>query len=308
MLQYADLPKSSVSRALNNLGDRWSQLIVQEAFLGTTRFEEFRASTGIPRSTLSNRLQALMRNGVLTTHPCSEGARRVEYVLSERGLDLFNTLLMAWSWAMRWDMTTQSTPSALIHHDCGKAMIPKMVCAHCDGAVTLSSCRYTQGPGAGTERIAIQRMHRRRLTGATRGDTAAGNNVDVNDLLGDRWLGLIISAQYFGIHRFDEIQSTLGIATNILADRLRILLANGIFDRRLYEVAPNRYEYLLTKKGTDLYPHALTLLTWGDKWLDDGLGPPVVIYHKPCDQKLETKVVCNVCRGTLTPHNTLIRR
>src|SRR3546814_12745965 len=81
-------------------------------------------------------------------------------------------------------------------------------------------------------------MHRRRNSA----NEAQGNNsvFEVADLLGDRWTGLIISTQYFGIHRFDDIQAAIGIAPNILTDRLKTLLANGIFERRLYEIQPDR--------------------------------------------------------------------
>ena len=140
-------------------------------------------------------------------------------------------------------------------------------------------------------------------------DDASPPIADVVDMTGDRWTGLVISTQYFGIHRFDDIQSALDIATNILTDRLRALVANGVFERRLYEMSPPRYEYWLTKKGKDLYPHALALLIWAEKWLlKAGEAPPVIVTHRQCDQPIDAAVVCSECRKPLNPGNVAERR
>lgn len=305
MAQYRSLPKSSVNRALNALGDRWSQLILQEAFLGATRYEDFRSRLGIARSTLSNRLQSLVANGIMEQQPFREGMVRQDYHLTERGRALLPTLLMSWAWGMRWGMTGPTLPLSLTHADCGKAMLPEMICGHCKEAVTLNACRYESGPGAGFEDVEVQRMHRRR--NSPHDAQAAANAFEVADLMGDRWTGLIISTQYFGIHRFDDIQEAIGIATNILTDRLRTLVANGVFERRLYEIQPPRYEYFLTKKGMDLYPHALSLLHWADTWLADPEGPPVIVRHKICGQPVLPQVVCGYCKELLTPDNVSVR-
>ena len=117
---------------------------------------------------------------------------------------------------------------------------------------------------------------------------------------------LVVSVQYFGLHRFDEIQSMLGIASNILTDRLRTLEMSGIFERRLYEITPPRYEYRLTKKGQDLYPHALAVMTWADTYLKDRAGPPVRIKHV-CGEPLNAQVCCSACKGPLTLQNVLMK-
>lgn len=305
MARFRSQPKNSVNRALNALGDRWSQLILQEVFLGATRYEDFRARLGIARSTLSNRLQSLVANGIMERRPFRPGMVRQDYHLTERGRALLPALLINWGWAMRWGMVGPTLPLSLTHTGCGKAMLPEMICAHCHGLVTLNSCRYEDGPGAGIEDVEVQRMHRRRNSP---NDThAESTDIEVADLTGDRWTGVIVCTQYFGIHRFDDIQAATGIATNILTDRLRTLVANGIFERRLYEIQPPRYEYFLTKKGMDLYPHALTLLYWADTWLADPDGPPLIIYHKPCGQPLTPQVVCGHCKEVLTAETVTIR-
>ena len=306
MARTRKIVKSSVHRALNQIGDRWSQLIIQEAFRGASRFEEFRARTNAPRNTLSSRLRGLVANGILEQRAAKEGGARQSYHLTPMGLDLYDSVLIAWTWGIRWDATAPNGPAGLIHTECGKPMLPTMVCRHCGGDISLHTCSHHPGPGAGYEEVEIARLHRRRQSGA---EDAPRQAADVVDMTGDRWTGLVISTQYFGIHRFDDIQSALEIATNILTDRLRVLVANGVFERRLYEMSPPRYEYWLTKKGKDLYPHALALLLWAEKWLlKPGEEPPIIVTHRQCEQPVDAAVVCSECRKPLTPENVTERR
>lgn len=294
------VPKSSVNRALNALGDRWSLLVVQEAFLGATRFEEFHARLGGARSTLSSRLVALERHGILVKKPHQATGVRMAYHLTRRGLGLFDSMLLMWGWGVRWGVTGGRAPTVFTHTECGKAMLPELRCGGCGELLSLHTCTYTPGPGEGMESLPVQRMHRRRQ----RNDEAP--TIELVDLLGDRWTALVVSAQYFGLHRFDEIQGLLGIASNILTDRLRTLEMSGIFERRLYEMTPPRYQYRLTKKGQDLYPHALTIMTWADTHLKDRAGPPVRISHA-CGAPLDPQVSCSACKGRVTLETLLMK-
>ena len=297
--------KSSVHKALNTIGDRWNQLILQEAFRGVSRFEDFRARTGAPRNTLTSRLRSLVANGLLEKRASRAGGARLSYYLTAMGLDLFDSTLIAWCWGIRWDAVTPSGPAGLVHTDCGKAMLPVMVCGHCDGEVSLHACRHHPGPGAGFEEVDVIRLHRRRQSAS---DERPRKVADVADITGDRWTGLVISTQYFGVHRFDDIRAALNIATNILTDRLNVLVNSGVFERRFYEMSPPRYEYWLTKKGKDLYPHALALMLWADKWLLNGEQPSVIVTHRQCGQPVEAKMVCSECREPLTMDNVTERK
>jgi DNA-binding HxlR family transcriptional regulator len=129
-----------------------------------------------------------------------------------------------------------------------RPMLPEVRCAHCHEPMTLHSCTYAPGPGDGMEKLPVQRMHRKRRA------TDDAPTIELVDLLGDRWTGLVVSVQYFGIHRFDEMQNMLGIASNILTDRLRTLETAGIFERRLYEITPPRYEYSADQEGAGPLP------------------------------------------------------
>ena len=120
MARTRKIIKNSVHRALNTIGDRWSQLIIQEAFRGATRYEEFRARTGAPRNTLSNRLRGLVASGIFEQRAHREGAARQSYHLTPMGLDLFDSVLIAWCWGIRWDATAPNGPAGLVHTECGR--------------------------------------------------------------------------------------------------------------------------------------------------------------------------------------------
>jgi len=93
------------------------------------------------------------------------------------------------------------------------------------------------------------------------------------ELIGERWTLLIIRDAFFGLRRFDQFQQSLGIARNVLTDRLARLVEEGIFDRVRYSERPERFEYRLTKKGRDLNVALTALRQWGDEYLTK--NPPV---------------------------------
>ena len=89
------------------------------------------------------------------------------------------------------------------------------------------------------------------------------------ELVGERWTLLIIRDVFHGRRRFEEIQSSLGIARNVLTSRLARLVEEDILERRPYSERPRRDEYFLTEKGLDLWPVLVTLMHWGDRAADD---------------------------------------
>ena len=127
------------------------------------------------------------------------------------------------------------------------------------------------------------------------------------DTVGDRWTALLVAALFFGLHRYDDINAALGIATNILADRLRRLLAAGVIEQHLYQERPPRYEYRMTAKGWDLFPFTIALHDWGSHWIPSPHGPGLKLRHSPCDHRLRGKMVCGSCGGAIEPHEVQIR-
>jgi DNA-binding HxlR family transcriptional regulator len=115
------------------------------------------------------------------------------------------------------------------------------------------------------------------------------------DLLGDWWTPLVLREAFLGLRRFDDMQRSLGIGRNVLTQRLKRLVEEGMLDRVRYQEKPDRYEYVLTDKGRDFYPVLSAMISWGDKWLSGDDGPPIVFNHKLCGHDMTAKVVCSEC-------------
>jgi DNA-binding HxlR family transcriptional regulator len=119
-------------------------------------------------------------------------------------------------------------------------------------------------------------------------------------LIGDRWSLLILRDAFRGVRRFDELAADLGIARNLLADRLQKLVDHGILVKHPYQQRPVRYEYRLTAKGIDLSPALVALMRWGDKHVIEQ-SPPVVLVHDRCGTPLEQSLTCPQCAEAVTP-------
>src|SRR5512133_3903363 len=94
------------------------------------------------------------------------------------------------------------------------------------------------------------------------------------EVVGDRWTLLVIRDVVLGKHRFDQLLSSLGVASNVLTDRLGRLVAEDILERVRYSERPERFEYHLTQKGRELGLCLLALMQWGDRYISD--RPPRV--------------------------------
>jgi len=298
---------SSVTRAMDVIGDRWAVLIMRDAFQGARRFEEFIERTGATRATLANRLRALVEQGLLERIGYSSAPPRYEYRLTRRGRDLFPVALAAWRWERRWAPRIGGVPAQLRHARCGHATRPQLVCGACGGALDLR--RTTLRSRLPAMRVAPARPMLRRLSPST-ALTHRGSRDEfthIADVVGDRWMPLIVSAAFFGQRRFEDIQASLGIASNILTHRLGHLVALGILERRSYSAHPARSEYRLSGKGRDLFPYAMALMAWGDRWLGGRRGATAVLYHADCGRRLVPVARCNHCRDPVSIDDVVFR-
>lgn len=118
------------------------------------------------------------------------------------------------------------------------------------------------------------------------------------EVIGERWSLLIVRDAFYGVRRFDDFRRDLGIARNVLTDRLNTLVAQGVFERQQYEDRPPRYEYRLTEKGRELLPVILTMMRWGDRWESEG-EPPVTLTHRTCGHETTPVVTCAHCKTEL---------
>jgi DNA-binding HxlR family transcriptional regulator len=111
------------------------------------------------------------------------------------------------------------------------------------------------------------------------------------EVVGDRWTLLIVRDVALGVRRFDQFLESLGIASNVLADRLTRLVDDGILERVPYSERPERFEYRLTEKGRELGPALLALMQWGDRYLSP--KPPRIARRRsdraPVSVRLVTK-------------------
>jgi DNA-binding HxlR family transcriptional regulator len=115
----------SVARALNDVGDWWSLLLVKEAMLGTRRFVDFQHNLGIARNILCDRLGRLVDNGVLTKQDVGEHGIRYQYRLTDKGRDLFTVITALRQWSDRWN-GAHSTP-VLVDRAQGQPVPPVVV-------------------------------------------------------------------------------------------------------------------------------------------------------------------------------------
>ena len=123
----------------------------------------------------------------------------------------------------------------------------------------------------------------------------------VDVFLSDRWTFLILREAFFGVRRYGQMQRNLGIARNVLADRLRQLVANGMFERVRYRTDPDWYEYRLTERALDVYPVIVGLMRWAEKHLAaEADADALELIHRSCGKPVEPYLACSHCRQPLT--------
>ncbi|MFI6362103.1 winged helix-turn-helix transcriptional regulator [Nocardia sp. NPDC050630] len=119
------------------------------------------------------------------------------------------------------------------------------------------------------------------------------------EVLGERWTLLIVRDAMLGLSRFDEFQRSLGIARNVLTDRLKRLVEAGVLERIEYQQRPPRFEYRLTAVGLELCTPVVGLMHWGDRHLAGPDGLPRLTRHNACGGQLHAELVCEQCGATV---------
>ncbi len=120
----------SIASALETIGERWTLLILRDAFLGTRRFDDFQRSLGVARNVLTSRLNRLVDEGVLERRRYQERPDRYEYRLTEKGIDLWPVLYTLKRFGDK-HFFDGPAPVRVEHRDCGTEIDDHMCCPKC---------------------------------------------------------------------------------------------------------------------------------------------------------------------------------
>ncbi len=288
----------SVGRTIDVIGDGWTFMILRECYFGIRRFDDFQQVLGLPRTTLADRLRRLTALGLLRRVPYSLAPPRQEYRLTASGIDLYPVMLALMAFGDKWLAGADGKPLQLVHRDCGQDCSAVVICSECRRDIRPDRVSYRDGPGAGSGTVAVRRKTRRSADPTALERRRPSSVARALQVIGDRWSFMIIREGFFGVRRFDDLQTRLGIAPNILSDRLGRLVAEGVFRRVAYQRGPERFEYRFSDKGKDLFGPMIAMLRWGDRWLSAG-RPPLILRHADCGRDFEPTVACDRCRQAL---------
>jgi len=278
----------SVARVLDVVGDGWSFLLLRAAFFGEVRFEGFVSRLGAPRSQVTGHLGSLVQAGLFRREA-------KEYRLTECGLALYSVCVGFMLWGDVY-ANPEGRPPPIILEWCdelageagqdlrGQAKLT-WVCAACGKPFSSHDCTWRHGPGAG---VSPEKSGGRRRS-ADKALFARAEPCSVARALrvvGDHWTFLPLRELYFGAHRFDELVANLGIARNVLSNRLADLVMHGVVVQLPLNEGAKWHSYHLSPSGLALYPVIAAMIAWGDRWLVTPEGPPLVLTHSVCGNRL----------------------
>ena len=291
--EHVPVAENSNAIALGLLGDEWNLTIVKLAIMsGVRRYKEFRDSLGIANSVLTVRLRRLTEAGVFTLRQYSYAPQRYEYVLTERGRELWQVLVTIWSWEAIWVTEHIEPLPAMYHKACGEELSPVMHCRACGQPAGIHDVRGTSGPSGGFARSVPQATTRRRSAGGSPGPGLVAQTIE---LIGNRWSASALFAAFLGARRFTDMLTMMGAPPAIVSDRLRTFCRMGVLETRLTSATSGRVEYRLTDKGRAFFPHVMVMLDWGDKWFRASEGPATMLTHTSCGGQFRPVLHCAVC-------------
>jgi DNA-binding HxlR family transcriptional regulator len=134
----------SIARTIDLIGEWWTPLILRDLFLGHSRFEDIRRNLGIASNVLSVRLERLLEHDIVTRRQYLDAPPRFEYLLTEKGRDLYPIMATLTAFGDRW-LAGDDGPPARFTHDCGHPAQAVVACAHCGGELTADRVRPLSG-------------------------------------------------------------------------------------------------------------------------------------------------------------------
>jgi DNA-binding HxlR family transcriptional regulator len=299
----------AIADGLDVIGDRWTLLILRAAFYGANRFDALQEATGASRSTLTRRLNALIEHDIFYKHPYNIAANRFEYKFTEKGLGLLGPSLLAAKWESDWKTANYVDMSGrLFHRHCNAYMEPKVVCRACKLDLLFDQVAWPQLSQHVESQLdeirTYNTQHRKRVASVREADIGFSN---LASLIGDRWTLLVLISAFFGVQRYDTFIARLNTPPSVLSERLKQLVNNHIFDKVEYQKNPPRHNYILTNKGSALFPFVMTLRQWVAGGLrGENLTSPLT--HAKCGEPLVIDIVCNQCEHKPWPVDVEFRR
>ncbi len=137
----------SIAKSLEVIGERWSLLIVRDVMNGKRRFDELQGSLGVARNVLSARLQRLVEEDILERRRYQTSPERFEYFLTEKGLDLWPSLIALLGWGDRHSAGPAGPPMLIVHKECGGPVSDRGVCERCGKVLEARDAKALPGPG-----------------------------------------------------------------------------------------------------------------------------------------------------------------
>jgi len=144
----------SIARTLGVVGEKWTLLVLREAFYGLRRFDDFHTALGCARNLLATRLKTLVTHGILdrVAYQDDRGRGRHEYRLTDKGRDLFPVVVALMQWGDRWTADDSGPAVQLLHRDCGEPVTAELTCGA--GHAALGARDVTPVPGHGAIAVA----------------------------------------------------------------------------------------------------------------------------------------------------------
>ncbi len=285
------IASSGLNHGLMALGDKWTSAVLMGAFTGINQFDLWHQQLGIPRATLTNRLNRLIDLGLMRRRSYGERPTRQGYRLTRAGLQLYNHVLMFWVWERRWGQRRAALPTDLVHRSCGHSFTPVLACSACHGKTDVWDLTLTLQVNPALLERAAQTVRNGRV--ARIDHSGIGLHVD-------RWSLLIVNAVILGCHHFDQLVHVLGISSSVLARRLAGMERSGLLLCQHEPQDNRRRRYRLTPASRDLFAYLVCLSNWATRHhlhQSASIRP----LHKTCGQDFVPDVLCSNCAQPVHP-------
>ena len=167
-----DTMTCSVARTLSVVGDRWTMLIIRDVFLGIRRFDAIQQDLQLTPHRLSDRLRKLVRDGILHRVAYEKRPPRFEYLLTEKGLDLYPLIATMTEWGDRWMAGRAGVPVELVHWPCGQTIKPELICPCCKAKIDSRQMSARPGPALKERGLSVPRSRTKGLKTPRRSEEA----------------------------------------------------------------------------------------------------------------------------------------